>query len=86
MRFIDIFVRRPVIALVVNLLIILVGVRAAQELPIQQYPRIESSSISVTRLRPAREAACTVSSRAISSNEAGKVSTRSCSARGAVGK
>jgi multidrug efflux pump len=48
MRFIDLFVRRPVIAVVVNLLIVLVGVRAATELPIQQYPRIESSSIIVT--------------------------------------
>jgi multidrug efflux pump len=48
MRFIDLFVRRPVIAVVVNLLIVLVGVRAATELPVQQYPRIESSSIIVT--------------------------------------
>ena len=48
MRFIDLFVRRPVIAIVVNLLIVLVGVRAATELPVQQYPRIESSSIIVT--------------------------------------
>jgi multidrug efflux pump len=48
MRFVDIFVRRPVIAVVVNLLIVLIGVRAAMELPIQQYPRIESSSIIIT--------------------------------------
>ena len=42
MRAIDVFVRRPVIAIVVNLAIVLVGIRAALELPIQQYPRIES--------------------------------------------
>src|SRR5262245_1475979 len=48
MRFIDLFVRRPVIAIVVNLVIVLVGVRAVSELPVQQYPRIESSSIIVT--------------------------------------
>jgi multidrug efflux pump len=48
MRFVDIFVRRPVVAVVINLLIVLVGVRAAMELPIQQYPRIESSSIIIT--------------------------------------
>jgi len=48
MRIIDIFVRRPVIAIVVNLVIVLVGVRAAMELPIQQFPRIESSSIIIT--------------------------------------
>ncbi len=48
MRAIDVFVRRPVIAIVVNLAIVLVGIRAALELPIQQYPRIESSSIVIT--------------------------------------
>ena len=48
MRFVDLFVRRPVIAIVVNLVIVLIGVRAAMELPIQQYPRIESSSIIIT--------------------------------------
>ncbi|MGH6918896.1 MAG: efflux RND transporter permease subunit, partial [Geminicoccaceae bacterium] len=44
----DIFVRRPVIAIVVNLALVLVGLRAISELPIQQLPRIESSSISIT--------------------------------------
>jgi len=48
MRLIEIFVRRPVIAIVVNLVIVLIGVRAATDLPIQQYPRIESSSIVIT--------------------------------------
>jgi multidrug efflux pump len=42
------FVRRPVIAVVVNLVIVLIGLRAAMELPVQQYPRIESSSILIT--------------------------------------
>ncbi len=48
MRVIDLFVRRPVIALVLNLALVLIGVRAATQLPIQQYPRIESSSILIT--------------------------------------
>ena len=48
MHFMDIFVRRPVIAIVVNLALVLVGLRAISELPIQQFPRIESSSISIT--------------------------------------
>ncbi len=48
MRFVDMFVRRPVIAVVVNLVIVLIGVRAAMELPVQQFPRIESSSIIIT--------------------------------------
>ena len=48
MRALEIFVRRPVIAIVVNLALVLIGLRAATQLPIQQYPRIESSSIVIT--------------------------------------
>ncbi len=48
MRLIDLFVRRPVLAVVVNLALVLIGLRAATQLPIQQYPRIESSSIIIT--------------------------------------
>ena len=48
MRLIDIFVRRPIVALVVNAVILLVGIRALQELPVQQFPRIESSSVIIT--------------------------------------
>src|ERR671918_1474762 len=48
MHFMDVFVRRPVIAVVVNLALVLVGLRAIAELPIQQFPRIESSSIIIT--------------------------------------
>jgi multidrug efflux pump len=44
----DVFVRRPVTAIVVNLVLVLVGLRAISELPIQQFPRIESSSIIIT--------------------------------------
>lgn len=45
--FTDIFIRHPVLAVVVNLLIILVGIRAAMSLGVQQYPTIESVSINV---------------------------------------
>lgn len=48
MRAIEVFVRRPVIAIVINLALVLIGLRAATSLPIQQYPRIESSSIVIT--------------------------------------
>src|SRR6186713_1019535 len=47
-RFTDLFIRHPVIALVVNLVIVLVGWRALSSLPIQQYPKIESSSVVIT--------------------------------------
>lgn len=48
MRAIEVFVRRPVLAIVINLALVLIGLRAATSLPIQQYPRIESSSIVIT--------------------------------------
>jgi multidrug efflux pump len=48
MHVMEIFVRRPVLAVVVNLALVLIGLRAATQLPIQQYPRIESSSIVIT--------------------------------------
>ncbi len=43
----DIFIRHPVLAIVVNLVLVLVGVRCALSLPIQQYPKLESTSITV---------------------------------------
>jgi multidrug efflux pump len=48
MNVMEIFIRRPVLAVVVNLALVLIGLRAATQLPIQQYPRIESSSVVVT--------------------------------------
>ena len=44
----DTFVKHPVLALVVNLLIVLVGMRAAAGLPVQQYPKIDAASVIVT--------------------------------------
>ena len=46
--FTDIFIRHPVLAAVVNLVIVLVGWRALTSLPVQQYPQIESSSVIIT--------------------------------------
>ena len=48
MSVMDVFVRKPVLAIVVNLALVLLGLRAASQLPVQQYPRIESSSIQIT--------------------------------------
>lgn len=44
----DIFIRHPVLAMVVNLILVIVGIRAALMLPIQQYPKLESTSITLT--------------------------------------
>ena len=46
--FTDIFIKHPVLAVVVNLVIVLVGWRALSALPVQQYPKIESSSVVIT--------------------------------------
>lgn len=46
--FTDIFIKHPVLAIVVNLMLLLIGIRAAQLLPIQQFPKLESTSIEIT--------------------------------------
>jgi multidrug efflux pump len=46
--FTDTFIKHPVLAVVVNLVILLVGYRALTTLPVQQYPKIESSSVLIT--------------------------------------
>lgn len=46
--FTDIFIKHPVLAVVVNLVIVLVGARALFNLPVQQFPSVESSSVVIT--------------------------------------
>jgi multidrug efflux pump len=46
----DVFIKHPVLAIVVNLVIVLVGWRALNALPVQQYPQLESSSVVITTL------------------------------------
>jgi multidrug efflux pump len=48
MQFTDIFIRRPVLAMVVSLLILVVGLRAAGSLPILQYPRTQNAVVTIT--------------------------------------
>ena len=48
MRFTDIFVRRPVLAIVVSLLILIAGIQAISSLSIRQYPRNENSTVTIT--------------------------------------
>ncbi len=47
MKFTDTFIRRPVLAIVVNLLIIIAGLQAVRTLNVRQYPKLESATISV---------------------------------------
>jgi multidrug efflux pump len=48
MKLTDLFIRRPVIAIVVNLVILIAGVQAIRTLNVRQYPRSESAAIQVT--------------------------------------
>src|SRR6202023_1008146 len=52
MKFTDIFIRRPVLALVVSLLILLIGLKAMLSLPIRQFPRLYNTTITVTTIYP----------------------------------
>src|SRR5262245_21803655 len=47
MRFTDLFVKRPVLAIVVNLVILIAGLQAIRSLSVRQYPR---SDIAVVRV------------------------------------
>ena len=52
MGFTDIFIRRPILAVVVSLLILLIGAIAALNLPIRQYPKMESATITIQTALP----------------------------------
>src|ERR1700723_846744 len=48
----DIFIKRPVLALVVSLLILLIGFRAATSLGVRQYPKLSNTVVNVTTVYP----------------------------------
>ncbi len=50
MKFTDLFIRRPVLAVVVNLLILLGGLQALRSLNVRQYPRSDLAVVSVTTI------------------------------------
>lgn len=56
MSFTDLFVRRPVLSLVVSLLILLVGARSLLVLPIRQYPKLDNTTITITTSYPGASA------------------------------
>ncbi|MEO8444371.1 MAG: efflux RND transporter permease subunit [Gammaproteobacteria bacterium] len=56
LRFTDIFIRRPVLATVVSLLILIAGLRAVQLLQVRQYPQSESAVIRVITSYPGADA------------------------------
>jgi len=56
MAFTDIFIRRPVLATVVSLLILLIGARSLYSLPVRQYPKLDNTVISITTSYPGASA------------------------------
>ena len=44
----DVFCRRPVVAIVLSLVLVLVGIRASIDLPVLQFPKIASASLQIT--------------------------------------
>ncbi|MCX2688365.1 MexW/MexI family multidrug efflux RND transporter permease subunit [Pseudomonas sp. DCB_AW] len=56
MKFTDTFVRRPVLALVVSSLIVLMGLFALGKLPVRQYPLLESATITISTDYPGASA------------------------------
>jgi multidrug efflux pump len=48
MKFTDIFIRRPVLALVISLLIIIAGLQAIRTLSVRQFPRSDNAVVTVT--------------------------------------
>ena len=48
MKFTDIFIRRPVLACVVSLMLLVVGLKAFYALPILEYPKTENAVVTIT--------------------------------------
>src|SRR5438105_6132344 len=48
MRLTDLFIRRPVLAIVVNLVILIAGLQSVRSLSVRQYPRSDIAVVNVT--------------------------------------
>src|SRR4051812_37931737 len=48
MKFTDIFIRRPVLACVVSLMLLVLGIKSFYSLPILQYPKTENAVVTIT--------------------------------------
>jgi hydrophobe/amphiphile efflux-1 (HAE1) family protein len=56
MRFTDYFIRRPVFAIVLSLLLLVFGVRALSDLQVRQYPELENGQLTITTAYPGADA------------------------------
>ena len=56
MKFTDLFIKRPVLATVVSLLILLFGLNSIHTIPIRQFPRMDNTVITVSTSYPGADA------------------------------
>ena len=56
MKFTDIFIKRPVLATVVSLLIFLFGINSMMNMQIRQFPKMDNTIITVTTSYPGADA------------------------------
>jgi multidrug efflux pump len=57
MNFTDIFIRRPVLAVVISLLILVLGLRSVGSLPVNQFPHTENAVVTITTVYYGADAA-----------------------------
>jgi multidrug efflux pump len=48
MNWTDIFIRRPVLSLVVSALVLVFGLKAVGSLPVNQYPQTQNAIVTIT--------------------------------------
>ncbi|MDF2529598.1 MAG: bepE 2, partial [Gammaproteobacteria bacterium] len=56
MKFTDIFIKKPVLASVVSLLVLVLGLASISKLPLRQYPVMQNTTITVTTVYPGASA------------------------------
>ena len=54
--FTDLFIKRPVLSLVISVMVVLLGAQAFFEIQVRQYPELETSVISITTAYPGASA------------------------------
>jgi multidrug efflux pump len=56
MKFTDLYIKRPVLACVISLMILLFGLNSLNKMPIRQYPRMDNTVITITTNYPGADA------------------------------
>ena len=51
-RFTDLFIARPVLSIAVSVLVLVLGLRAVMSLPVQQFPKTENATITISTTYP----------------------------------